>query len=204
MTILAQQARSYLEAGGFRLVRERAGALHLERESRGKSEHILLWCDEEADSNGERQQRSTPSGGRSQNSCNFEREMRAEPRAVGYYLVDRRLGLSQNFVTEATRLLGSSGGIRVPAEFFDTAYKIDCAEARRARSAIGDVIALFEKVRRVAQPCSVRSSLAPGSRRDLHHDLVEYLEHPCYGSPLPSSISSTVQRAAGRPLPLTR
>ena len=184
MTILAQQARSYLEAGGFWLVRERAGALHLQRESRGKSEHILLWCDEEADSNGRdssvRRRRETDL------LCNFEREMRAAPRAVGYYLVDRRLGLSQNFVTEATRLLGSSGGIRVPAEFFDTAYKIDCAEARRARSAIGDVIALFEKVRRVAQPCSVRSSLAPGSRRDLHHDLVEYLETSLlHANPLP-------------------
>ncbi len=67
------------------------------------------------------------------------------------------------FISCATRALGDPGGIRVPIEFFDTSYKIDRLEARRARSALGEVIA--RAMRRRAFPSYFR--FASGTLRAL-------------------------------------
>ena len=180
MNSLAERARSYLEAAGFALVRSDARLIQFARpEGRGTSERILLWADDaarlpsgELDS-ARRAERDAAEGAL---LSSFERELRAAPGAAGYYLVERRIGLSQEFVIEATRLLGARGGIRVPVEFFDTAYKIESTEARRARSVLGDTLALAGKVRRVAQPFSVRNRLAGEARAQPGCDLVEHLE----------------------------
>lgn len=179
MNMLIEQARSYLESGGFRTRRAEAGFLYLERSCGcGKTERQFVWCDDDTaipSSNLTRAQRVARDEREAALLRSFEREMRATPDATGYYLVGRKIGLSQHFVSEATRALGDRGGIRVPIEFFDTSYKIDRPEARRARSALGDVIAGAEKVPRVPQPFSVREWLAPGASVHFHRDLVDYL-----------------------------
>ena len=179
MSTLVEQARSYLEAGGFRTRRAEAGFLYLERSrGGGKTERQLVWCDDDAaipSSDLTRPQRVARDEREAALLRSFEREMRAAPGATGYYLVGRKLGLSQHFVSKATRALGDPGGIRVPIEFFDTSYKIDRPEARRARSALGDVIAWAEKVPRVPQPFSVREWLTPGASVQFRGDLVDYL-----------------------------
>lgn len=180
MSTLVQRAQDYLQAGGF--VARRAGANFLEFQRAaggGEPERILLWADDQplpasqSLADGDRAMRDQREAALLQA---FETEMRTAPSATGYYLVNRRLGLSQKFVTEATRLLGNRGGIRVPIEFFDTAYKIDGTDARRARSVLSDMLTLSDRVKRVAQPFSIRRGLDPNAREEVEGDLVEYLE----------------------------
>ena len=179
MRPLAQLARSYLEAGGYKLLRAKAGFFELERHALdGQGHRILLWSDDatrlpsnalDGDERAEREKKEAAL------LCSFEREMRDAPGATGYYLVGSRQGYSQHFVTEATRLLGCQGGIRVPAEFFDASYKIEGTETRRARSILGDVLALAKKVRRVPQPFTVCTSLSSEPRAKKGGDLVAHL-----------------------------
>ncbi len=179
MRTLANDAQSYLEAGGLRLVRAEAGFLAFERPERdGPSRTILIWTDDEArapsgDLNAE--QHAKRAAAEAALLQRFAAEMGKAPGAIGCYLVASRLGYSQQFLTEATRILGEAGGIRVPVEFFDAAYRIERKEARRARSVLGSVLALAETVRRVPQPFSVRDGLSETCRAKPNIDIVEYL-----------------------------
>jgi hypothetical protein len=200
MRTLAQDAQSYLEAGGYRLARAKAGFLELEGPARhAPKQRILIWSDDEArppSTELSDDQRARREAAESALLRLFETEMRRTPNAIGYYLVAGRLGYSQHFVSEATRILGVSGGIRVPVEFFDSAYKIERAEARRARSVLGNVLAVAGNVRRVAQPFSIRESLATGAGTRPGRDLVEHLAK-AIADPSPKARLHIIDGAAG-------
>jgi len=98
------------------------------------------------------------------------------PDAIGIYLVERRLGLSTHFISAATEVLQNNGGIRTPIEFFDTAYKADSADAKRAHSLLSDLLVQASETRRVAQPFYIRHGLEPENRERVSSDLVEHLE----------------------------
>ncbi len=180
MRTLAHDAQSYLEAGGLRLIRAEQGFLAFERPERdGASSTILIWTDDETRppssdlGAAEQAKRSAAEAALLQR---FAAEMDKAPGAIGCYLVASRMGYSQQFLTEATRILGEAGGIRVPVEFFDAAYRIERKEARRARSVLGGVLALAETVRRVPQLFSIRDGLSDGCRAKPNMDLVDYLK----------------------------
>ena len=179
MRTLAHDAQSYLEAGGLRLIRAEPGFLAFERPERdGPSRTILIWTDDEArapsgDLNAE--QHAKRAAAEAALLQRFSSEMGKAPGAIGCYLVASRIGYSQQFLTEATRILGEAGGIRVPVEFFDAAYRIERKEARRARSVLGAILDLAENVRRVPQPFSIRDGLSESRRTKPNIDLVEYL-----------------------------
>ncbi|HSI71836.1 MAG TPA: hypothetical protein VK934_01555 [Fimbriimonas sp.] len=198
MSTLVEQARSYLEAGGFRTRRVETGFLYLERpRDSGEIERQLVWCDDETgipSSNLTRAQRAAREAKEAALLRCFEREMRAAPGAKGYYLVGRKLGLSQEFVSAATRVLGELGGIRAPVEFFDTSYRIDRPEARRARSALGDVLARAEKVARIPQSFSLRE--AAGAKEQARGDVVDYL-HKVLTEPSPKAQVHMIDGPAG-------
>jgi hypothetical protein len=180
MRTLSSDAQSYLEAGGIRLIRVEPGFLAFERPERdGPARPILIWTDDETrppsgDLDTAQQVRRAAS-----EAAQLERfvaEMGKAPGAIGCYLVASRQGYSQHFLTEATRILGETGGIRVPVEFFDAAYKIERKEARRARSVLGGVLAMADNVRRVPQPFAIRDGLSERHRAKPNMDLVEYLK----------------------------
>jgi hypothetical protein len=180
MRTLSLDAQSYLQAGGLHLIRSEVGFLAFERpEPDGQSRTILIWTDDETrppsgDLNSSQQAKRA-----ADEAALLERfaaEMGKAPGAIGCYLVASRMGYSQAFLTEATRILGETGGIRVPVEFFDAAYKIERKEARRARSVLGGVLALADNVRRVAQPFAIRDGLGEGCRAKPSMDLVDYLK----------------------------
>jgi len=180
MRTLAPNAQSYLEAGGLRLLRTEPGFLAFERPERdGSSRTVLIWTDDEArPPSGEldRAQQAERAAAEAGLLQRFAAEMDKAPGAIGCYLVGSRLGYSQQFLSEATRILGEAGGIRVPVEFFDAAYRIERKEARRARSVLGGVLALADNVRRVAQPFSIREGLSETARSKPNMDLVAYLK----------------------------
>ncbi len=180
MRTLSLDAQSYLEAGGLHLTRAEPGFLAFERPERdGSSRTVLIWTDDETRSPSSdltSAQQAQRDAAEAALLARFSEEMDKAPGAIGCYLVASRLGYSQHFLTEATRILGDAGGIRVPVEFFDAAYRIERKEARRARSVLGGVLALAEHVRRVPQPFSIRESLSGSGRSKPNVDLVEYLK----------------------------
>ncbi len=200
MPTLSQDARSYLEAGGFRLVRAQAGFLDCQRTAaHGSSNRILVWVDEHkwpASSELGATQRVERDAFEASLLRSFEKELRSAPDAVGVCLVHSRQGYTQNFIAEATRFLRAPGGVRVPIEFFDASYKIERAEARRARSILGDVLALAEKVRRVAQPFSMHTDLSAGTHSEPGGDLVEHLE-TAIADPIPGPKLRIIDGPAG-------
>jgi hypothetical protein len=182
---LAQGARSYLEAGGYRLKRAEPDFFDFEGPAANSSNNrILLWSDGETRSSStelDEAQRAQRQVAEEALLHRFATEMAGVPGATGYFLVAGRQGFSQRFISEATRLLGEDGGVRVAIEFFDAPYRIERSEARRARSALAGVLQLAGKVRRVAQPFSLQSgSLQPGQTATAGlvpgSDLVEHLE----------------------------
>jgi len=200
MRTLAQDAQSYLQTGGYRLVRAEPAFLEFESPGRdAPKQRILLWSDAdtrpvstELDDAGRESRRVAEDA----LLKSFETEMRRAPGAIGYYLVASRLGYSQRFISEATRILGSDGGVRVPIEFFDAPYKIERAEARRARSALGNVLALAGAVRRVAQPFSVHAGGESSASAQPGGDLVEHLE-TAIRDPHPKPCLRIIDGAAG-------
>jgi hypothetical protein len=165
MRTLAHAAQAYLEAGGLLLIRAEPGFLEFARpEPDASSRRIVIWYDDEphpCSSQLDSAQRAMRETAETALLGRFKSEMSRVAGTIGFYLVASRLGYSQQFVTEATRVLGTPGGIRVPAEFFDAPYKIEGVDARRARSALGNVLALAGKQRRVAQPFSLRTRALP-------------------------------------------
>lgn len=180
MRTIAQDARSYLEAGGYRLRRAEADFLDFEGDAESPlSQRILLWSDGETNAPStelDDAQRARRQVAEEALLHRFAVEMERAPGATGCYLVASRLGYSQRFISEATRILGTTGGVRVPIEFFDAPYKIERAEARRARSALANVLALAGNVRRVAQPFSLQAGRSGTERIEPGSDLVEHLE----------------------------
>jgi hypothetical protein len=180
MRTLAHAAQSYLEAGGLLLIRAEPGFLEFARpEADASSRRIVIWYDDEThpcSSELDAAQRAKRETAETALLGRFKSEMSRVAGTIGFYLVASRLGYSQQFVTEATRVLGTPGGIRVPAEFFDAPYKIEGVDARRARSALGNVLALAGKQRRVAQPFSLRTGAPPALSARASGDLVEHLE----------------------------
>jgi hypothetical protein len=182
MPTLDQQAQVFFEAGRFKAQRSQAGFFDFVRATdRGPKERVLLWIDNEIRppsdklSAAERASRDAKEGALLQG---FEREMRAAPGAVGYFLIGRSQGLSQNFTKRAAALLGASGGIRVPIQLFDTAY--------RSKSADGSESAIYRgfrglarpgtQFRRVAQPFYLRTGVGLDELKPVKGVLVEHLE----------------------------
>jgi hypothetical protein len=180
MRTLAHDAQSYLEAGGLRLIRAEEGFLAFERPERdGEIRTILIWTDDETrPPSGDLDPSQQAKRGADEAALleRFAAEMGKAPGAIGCYLIASRMGYSQSFLMEATRILGETGGIRVPVEFFDAAYRIERKEARRARSVLGGVLALADNVRRVAQPFAIREGLSESCRAKPNMDLVAYLK----------------------------
>lgn len=172
---LGSMARAYGLAAGWQLDGERGRMLRFAT----PSGPLLVWADDDvqaASSTLREQERAGRNARESELVAEFEREMaQAGSGARGYYLVLRRRGLSQAFISDATRILG--GGVRVPIEFFDSDYKSDQASARAARRSVMDgLLDEAATVRRIAQPFRLRTGLAPGDVKDVPGDLVEHLE----------------------------
>lgn len=172
---LGRMVRAYGLAAGWHLDGERGRMLRFTT----PGGPLLVWADDDvqaASSTLREEERAGRNARESELVAEFEREMaQAGSGAKGYYLVLRRRGLSQAFVSDATRILG--GGVRVPIEFFDSDYKSDQASARAAqRSVMDGLLDEAAKVRRIAQPFRLRTGLAPGDVRDVPGDLVEHLE----------------------------
>jgi hypothetical protein len=177
MSRLTPFARAYLEAAGYEVRRSEDDFLDMERTGTAPG-RLLVWT-------GDGARAVSGLGGLFRSGREaaekllldaFAREMRAASHASGFYLVESRQGLSQPFVSEATRLLGEEGGIRTPVEFFDAPYRIDNRDARRARSALAELLTKAEARPRVAQPFYVRRGVAPESRKRGAADLVAFLE----------------------------
>ena len=174
MRELSGIARAFLEAGGYRLRRSEPGFVDMERTDTSGADdrnRILVWDDsrfrttEKLSENTEKEYLES-----------IKERVGESSDAEGFLLVQKKSGLSQNFLTEAKRLLGSNGGIRAPVEFFDSCYKVDDAEARRARTAIGDLLVTADAQERVAQPFSLRGDVAADTAKPIKGDLVEHLE----------------------------
>ncbi len=174
-------ARSYLQAGGYQVRRENPGFLDLAHPeaTKGRPTRMLVWSDDAAlaasrelspAQRGEREKRERAL------LAAFREEMGAAPGAIGNYLVPSRVGLSADFIAKASASLPSPGGIRVPVEFFDTAYKADSPGGTKVRSVLAKVLAQANKVRRVAQPFQFRRGLGAGELVAGKADLVEHLE----------------------------
>lgn len=91
MQPLAQLARSYLEAGGYRLLRAKSGFFDVERPAgHVEARRILLWSDDETRlpsnvlNGAQRTEREEQEAALLRS---FEHEMREAPGATGYYLV---------------------------------------------------------------------------------------------------------------------
>ncbi len=180
-------ARTYFEAGGYDVRRESGGFLDLAHPeaTKGRPARVLVWSEDAAFAPSREltpAERSAREAREKALLAAFGRELAAAPDAVGFYLVPRRLGLSQDFVSKAGSLLRSpAGGVRVPIELFDTPYKERQsgearARSRKARSVVGDLIEEAAKLRRVAQPFLVRRGLGPGDTVPAKGDLVEHLQ----------------------------
>ena len=178
MHTLAQLARSYLEAGGLRIVREKPGLLHFNRRTdSGAKESVLVWSWTEDRAPSRELSKSEHAAREAREAVllkGIAAELRREPSATGYLLVESKVGLSQNFVVDASRLFGERGGIRVPVQFFDTAYKIDRPDARRVRSALGNLIRNATPAR-IPQPFCKRTSLGQASKSEICPDIVAHL-----------------------------
>ena len=175
MRDLSGNAKAFLEAGGYQLRRSAAGFIDMERSSESElsdsRQRVLVW-DEAALKNADAGSKGREAG----LLKSIEDSMGEAEDAEGFLLVQNKTGLSQNFMTEAKRLLGTSGGIRAPIEFFDSCYKVDDAEARRARTAIGNLLETADRQERVAQPFSLRTCINSDQAEPVKGDLVEYLE----------------------------
>jgi hypothetical protein len=172
-------ARSYLEAGGYRVRREAAGFLDLvhAESPTGRPGRVLVWSDDTALASSRElapAERAAREKREAALMAAFRNEMGAAPGAVGYYLVPSRQGLSTAFSTGARTLL--QGGIRVPVQFFDTDFRHDLPGGKKVRSALGKVLDQAQRMRRVAQPFLVRRGLGPDDGTSGGADLVEHLE----------------------------
>ena len=178
MNTLTQLARSYLEAGGLKIVREKPGFLHLNRRTdNGAQENVLVWIWTEDRARSSELTKSELAAREAREAVllkGIAAELRREPSATGYLLVESKVGLSQNLVVETSRLFGERGGIRVPVQFFDTSYKIDKPDARRARSALGNLKKNAAPAR-IPQPFCKRTNLAKASKSESYPDVVAHL-----------------------------
>lgn len=178
MHTLAQLARSYLEAGGWQFVGEKPSLFHFNRRTDGGNiESVLVWTWSE-DHTPSRILRRSGHAHRDAREATLlkgiKAELSREPTAAGYLLVESKVGLSQNLIVEASRLFGERGGIRVPVQFFDTAYKIDRPEARRVRSALGNLIRSATPAR-IPQPFAKRAKPGLGTKSGIGSDIVGHL-----------------------------
>jgi hypothetical protein len=188
MLPLYQKAIAFLLRGGYRVTRSQPGFAEIEYtgdDIANREPRFLLWVEDKvlppssAMTEAERDARA-----RREDSLltHMISETQAASKCVAYFLAPSRQGLSQNFVTSATRILQRNrrdgvGGIRVPIEFFDTAYKLDGAAGARTRASVfANMLAMAEKRRRVAQPFSLRRGFGAGDVKPGAADLVEHLE----------------------------
>ncbi|MDX2201581.1 MAG: hypothetical protein NW223_02440 [Hyphomicrobiaceae bacterium] len=181
MSGLLRSATAYAQSGGYVLARQEADFAHLEAGTLiAPRPALLIWASDAVLEASERLS-AAKEAERTQREQALLARMSAEtarvPGAVGYYLVPSRLGLSKDFISSVTRSIGrdGTGGVRVPAEFFDTPYKIEGSQARKARSMLAQVLKLAERPR-VAQPFFVRSGLGHDERSPGEGDLVEFMD----------------------------
>ena len=171
---LSELARTYLEAGGYTVIREAGSLMELRRSER---DTFLLWVDETerpASSSLDEAARSARDAEEAALLDVFKREMtQGGPGTRGVYLTPRRRGLSQSFVATASVALGE-GGIRVPVEFFDSEYRHERG-GEGTQSVIANLSARAAAIHRVPQPFSVRHSLRVSDRAPGGTDLVEYV-----------------------------
>jgi hypothetical protein len=182
MLPLYQKAVAFLVRGGYRVTSSDPGFAELEREG---DPRLMLWVEDRtlppsaSLTEAERTVRATREDALLRHMISV---MQASRDGVAFFLLPSRQGLSQGFITEATRILQRKrgdgvGGIRVPVEFFDTAYKIDGASGTKGRStALATMLSLATRRKRVAQPFSLRTSLDAGGAKPGAADLVEHLE----------------------------
>ncbi len=174
---LTELARGFLVAGGYHVIRSGPGFTDLARlgAHEGQTQRLLLWVQEEslpASRDLTEGRRAARDARERELLADFRAKLRVAPEgARAVYLVPRRLGLSAEFVQEASRFLG----IRVPVEFFDSEYRRDAAGGEQRASAIQRIIEQSRAVRRVPQPFFVRHGLDPDARTEGGEDLVEHL-----------------------------
>jgi hypothetical protein len=188
MLPLYQKAIAFLLRGGYRVTRSQPGFAEVEYagdDATTLEPRLLLWVADDT-LRASRGLSEIDRVGRAAREdaliTHMISEVQATPATVAYYLVPSRQGLSQNFVTSATRVLQRNrrdgrGGIRVEIEFFDTAYKLDTAAGQRVKASVfASLLTMAAKRRRVAQPFAIRRGLGPQDVTPGAADLVEHLE----------------------------
>ncbi len=178
MSELARMAVEYFQLGGYWITRQSPDFFDAETEDPdGAPARVLIWADDAvhdssaslgSDEKAQREARELKWLQR------FAREMKDTPGAIGYFLVPQRLGLSAQFVAAATKRL--RGGIRVPVEFFDTAYRADEGGRKAKSSVAGAVFEEAARIKRVPQPFFRRQGLGENGKSPVQGDIVGYLK----------------------------
>lgn len=197
MRPLIHSACEYLAAGGYTVCRNSDDLLELERPKGDDVEKILIWGHQHtdnADNNCRKVGQSTDNERERLLLESFRREMQSTADAIGYCVVDRKLGLSKTFISEAKKALGENGGILTPIEFFDLAYRVDGIEGKRNRSVMGDLLIKADTTRRVTQPFYQQTSLSQEDR--IHHD-GDIVDHLHRATQLPGPKLRILQGSAG-------
>ncbi|MGO9174226.1 MAG: hypothetical protein ACLP7P_19985 [Rhodomicrobium sp.] len=178
MSELARMAAEYFQLGGYWITRQTPDFFDAETEIADDAPaRVLIWADDTvltpsaSLSSAEKAQREASEFKWLQR---FARETKDAPGAVGYFLVPQRLGLSAQFVTAATKRL--RGGIRVPVEFFDTAYRADEGGRRARTSVAGAVFEEAARIKRVPQPFFRRQALGENGKSPVQGDIAAYLK----------------------------
>jgi hypothetical protein len=175
MSELARMAAEYFRFGNYRITRETAD--FLEARTDDSSARILLWADDTAlteSSSLSGKEKAEREAREAAWLRRFSEEMRAAPGAAGYFIVPQRVGLSAQFVSNATKTL--NGGIRVPIQFFDSEYRYDEGGKKARASVAAPVFETAAKLKRVPQAFFRRRGLAETDREPGPGDLVDYLK----------------------------
>jgi hypothetical protein len=178
MSELARMASEYYRLGGYYITRQTPAFVEAETADPDASPaRAFVWADDtilvesQSLSSAEKAEREAREKSWLQR---FSVEMRAAPGALGYFLVPQRLGLSAQFITEATKAL--RGGVRVPIQFFDQEYRYDEGGKRARASVAGAVFESAANLKRAPQPFFRRSGLAESEKEPVQGDLVNYLK----------------------------
>ncbi len=179
MSELARIAAEYYRLGGYEITREAPGFFEAETaDPETQPARVFVWADETLlpESKSLNSQEMSEREDREKMWLRrFSAEMGAAPGVTGYFLVPQRRGLSAHFISAATKML-SKGGIRVPIQLFDTAYKADEGGRKAKASVAAAVFASAEKIKRVPQPFFRRQEFAEKPQPEMQGDIVEYLK----------------------------
>ncbi len=171
-------AAEYFQLGGYEINRQSSAFMEAETADPEISPaRVFVWADETvlaesssltAAQKGEREAREKNWLQR------FSVEMRTAPGVPAYFLVPQRLGLSSQFISDATRIL--KGGVRVPSQFFDAGYRYDEGGKRARASVTGSIFETAAKLKRVPQAFFRRHGLGDSEKVSMQGDVVAYLQ----------------------------